>query len=290
MSNEDLVAYFALIMPSEKDKILRGFDFPEQGGMICTDQEMLDKQKGVLSHVVKQLAVNMMKGLSISHISLPIKIFEPRSSIQRICDMWTFAPTFLKQAAQTNDHLERLKLTVAFTISCIYMCANQQKPFNPLLGETLQGKFYDGTKIYCEHTSHHPPITNFLVEDVDNMYTLNGYYEVCGKMGANNLVSGLRGPNNLIFKDGQHIRFGFPSYKLGGTVMGDRTIEPIGSCFFEDLTNKRKAVLNLNTYKKTGWIRSTYTGKKDECEGIIYDATGITGNKDSIKRNYSKDI
>lgn len=83
-------------LPTIKDQILYGFEYPENGGLICTDQEMLDKQKGVLSHVVKQLAVNLLKGLSISHISLPIKIFEPRSSIQRICDLWTFAPVFLK--------------------------------------------------------------------------------------------------------------------------------------------------------------------------------------------------
>ena len=117
-----------------------------------------------------------------------------------------------------------------------------------------------------------------------------GYYEVCGKMGANNLVSGLRGPNNIIFKDGQHIRFGYPSYRLGGTVMGERSIEPIGSCYFEDLTNSRKAIMNMNTFKKTGWIRSTYSGSKDECEGIIYEATKITGSKESIKKLYSKDI
>ena len=59
---------------------------------------MLDRQRGVLSHVAKQLVVNAMKGLSISHMSLPIKIFEPRSSIQRIVDLWTFAPKFLKAA------------------------------------------------------------------------------------------------------------------------------------------------------------------------------------------------
>ena len=74
--------------------------------------------------MVKQLAVNLMKGLSISHISLPIKIFEPRSSIQRICDLWTFAPVFLKKAAQTDDHLERLKLVIAFCASSNYLCCN----------------------------------------------------------------------------------------------------------------------------------------------------------------------
>jgi len=184
--------------------------------------------------------------------------------------MWSSAPKYLRMAADTNDHLERLKLTVAFAISSIYMCTGQNKPFNPLLGETLQGNFEDGTKFYCEHTSHHPPISNFLIEDVQDKYELSGYYEVCGKMGANNIVSGMRGPNNLIFKDGQHIRFGYPSYKLGGTVMGERTIEAAGGCVFEDLTNNRKVVLQMTTYKKTGWIRSTSTGCKDEFIGILY--------------------
>ena len=41
----------------------------------------MDKQKGVLINVLKQLTVNLLKGLTITHISLPIKIFEPRSAI-----------------------------------------------------------------------------------------------------------------------------------------------------------------------------------------------------------------
>lgn len=229
--------------------------------------------------MAKQLAVNMLKGLSISHISLPIKIFEPRSSIQRIVDLWSFAPKYLRQAAETEDHLERLKLVVTFTISSIYLCCSQHKPFNPLLGETLQGEFPDGTKYFCEHTSHHPPISNFLIEDKDGLYKMYGYYEVTGKMGTNHFVSGLRGPNNIVFKDGQHIRFGFPSYKLGGTVMGERTIETYGSCTFEDLTNHRKALLIANTFKKTGWIRSSSTGKKDEVQGVIYDSPHLSGSK-----------
>jgi hypothetical protein len=109
-----------------------------------------------------------------------------------------------------------------------------------------------------------------LLEDVDDLYKMFGYYEVTGKMGANNLISGMRGPNNLIFKDGQHIRFGFPSFKIGGTVMGERTVEVIGSCTFEDLTNNNKAVICMSTFKKTGWISSASTGCKDGFTGIIY--------------------
>mgnify|MGYP000985347510 CR=1 FL=1 len=82
-------------------------------------------------------------------------------------------------------------------------------------------------------------------------------------MGANHLISGLRGPNYLKFKDGQQINFGFPSYRLGGTVMGERSIEAIGCQNFEDITNNRKAVVCVSTYKKTGWIRNTSEGIKD---------------------------
>jgi hypothetical protein len=110
-------------------------------------------------------------------------------------------------------------------------------------------------------------------------------------MGPNNLVSGLRGPNNIIFKDGQHIRFGFPNFKLGGTVMGDRSVETYGSCVYEDLTNHRKAVIIINTFKKTGWIKSSTTGCKDQFTGIIYECSKpLKGDKDSIKKNYEKDM
>lgn len=77
-----------------------------------------------------------------------------------------------------------------------------------------------------------------------------GSYEFTGKMGTNSLKSGLRGPNNIVFADGQHIRFKVVDWKLGGTVMGERTVEADGSAFFEDLTNHRKAVIIFSTYKK----------------------------------------
>ena len=64
--------------------------------------------------------MNVISGLSIAHVSLPIKIFEPRSSIHRLVDAWTFAPVYLKEAGKTNDHLERLKLTISFAIGALY--------------------------------------------------------------------------------------------------------------------------------------------------------------------------
>jgi len=99
----------------------------------------------------------------------------------------------------------------------------------------------------------HPPEINEGPNKNKKPYELWGYYEFTGSMGANSLKSGLRGPNNIRFADGQHIRFRTPDFKLGGTVMGERTVEADGSIQFEDLTNNRKAVVMFSTYKKSGF-------------------------------------
>ena len=84
------------------------------------------------------------------------------------------------------------------------------------------------------------------------------------------MQAGQKGPNHIKFEDGHHIRYSILEYKLGGTVMGDRTIETCGNMIFEDLTNNVKAVLCFNTYKKSGYWTVTESGKKDVFFGIIY--------------------
>ena len=47
---------------------------------------------------------------------------------------------------------------------------------NPVIGETLEGSYADGTKIYCEQISHHPPVSYFLVIGPEESYRYTGYY------------------------------------------------------------------------------------------------------------------
>jgi hypothetical protein len=117
-----------------------------------------------------------------------------------------------------------------------------------------------------------------------------GSYEFTGSMGANSLKSGLRGPNNIVFADGHHIRFKLVDWKLGGTVMGERTVEADGSAYFEDLTNHRKAVIIFSTYKKQGFWKKTESGSKDEFHGMIYKCKPILNEKASAKHHFSKDV
>ena len=70
---------------------------------------------------------------------------EPRSLLERFTDMWGSSSHFLSLASSANDPIERLKYVVAFAISGIHMSVKQSKPFNPILGETYEGYWPDGS-------------------------------------------------------------------------------------------------------------------------------------------------
>lgn len=99
---------------------------------------------------------------------------------------------------------------------------------------------------------------------------MHGYYEFIGKMGKNSLVSGLRGPCTAEFPDGTQIRFNAPDFKLGGTIMGERTIDCTGSILFEDLRNQLRAVVVLGTFKSSGFFSKTQSGSRSDYTGTIY--------------------
>ena len=59
-------------------------------------------------------------------------------------------PTLLNKAVSQKDPLERMKLVITTCLSSFYWTNTFLKPLNPILGETLEGYFNDGTKVYGE--------------------------------------------------------------------------------------------------------------------------------------------
>lgn len=101
----------------------------------------------------------MLSGKKIVGFSLPIRIFEPRSTMERVLDGFQLFPHFMKQALQKESVVERIKFILCAVVGSISHTLSQAKPFNPLLGETFSGYFDEETQIYCEHISHHPSIS-----------------------------------------------------------------------------------------------------------------------------------
>lgn len=165
---------FRKIPALAKDDILYGLEIHNKNGLVLIDPEIIKKFKGLVGEIISQV----FKALAGKPISLPVKIFEPKSTLSRICDYWSFAPNFLNKASLEENPLKRLKLTIAFAIAGLYIPAKQLKPFNPLLGETFQGEFInDGAKIYGEHVGHHPTISSFYLSGKDQKYYLSASFE-----------------------------------------------------------------------------------------------------------------
>ena len=89
--------------------------------------------------LLQSVGKKLMEGKGIVGISLPVRIFEKRSMIERICDLWCTGPIFLRKAALETDPIERMKFAITFVVSGMHVVASMRKPFNPILGETFEG-------------------------------------------------------------------------------------------------------------------------------------------------------
>lgn len=230
-----------------KENILKGLEMLASGELKLVDEEILKQQKGILGEVLSSLVKSIAEGRGVVGVSLPVRIFEPRSLLERICDWWTFIPEYVIPAAQLTDPVERMKRVVSTAIGGLYVSAKQLKPFNPLLGETFQAVFPEhNITIDSEHTSHHPPIANFLLKHKDFMFW-GRYVFIANVEGftKNVVVMHQDGPNHVDFKDGHRITFYWPKLRLEGVMHGERTCTYTHHMKFVDEKNKIKVIIKF---------------------------------------------
>jgi hypothetical protein len=245
--NDELLLDFS----SKSDGFLAGFEVRDNDGIYCVNEEIVKKQSGVFSDMAKQLAKGIFQSGPIT-LSLPVRIFEPRSMLERYTDWWVYAPILLKKAGEIGNKLEAFKNVICFSLSALYFSSGQMKPFNPMLGETFEAKFSDGSRIYMEHSSHVPCVSNYLINDVDNSYKFYGFYDITieGTMKmvlTNNISCVAKGKNNVYLKETeQTISYQNPKLTLGGMIYGKRYVIWDGHMKYEDRQNKIKAVVFFN--------------------------------------------
>ena len=71
----------------------------ESGALWCNNQEELSAQAGILMEVLQRAGKRLMEGRGMVAVSLPVRLFERRSAVERVCDLWCTAPIYLKRAA-----------------------------------------------------------------------------------------------------------------------------------------------------------------------------------------------
>lgn len=151
---------------------------------------------------------HLLKGqVNLINVSMPVTFFEARSYLQKLTDPWIY-PAMLDKAAaavrsalaqpraalrvparthsfqvprcstldppplprsQSADPVERMKWVMTFFIAGMqHVFATWAKPFNPILGETWQGELSDGSTVFLEQISHHPPVSAWYMEAKDS--------------------------------------------------------------------------------------------------------------------------
>lgn len=221
-------------------------------GIVCTNQDIVSNQSGIFKEAAVQLAKSLFKTGSFISLSLPIRIFEERSMLEKYCSWWINAPLLLKPAGETKDSVTALKYTITFYLSSLHHSASQLKPFNPILGESLQVSLDDGSKIYLEHTSHHPCVSNFYVVDKDKNYNISGYYDMqvegMMKMIYTNYIYIIHKGKNSVYLKGTNktIDVQIPKIILGGIAYGERYVLWDNYMKLEDRSSNLKVIIQFN--------------------------------------------
>ena len=234
---------------------LKDFLIKDYYGVYCLNQEIVDKQSGVIKDLIVQLTKSILSRTHIT-ISLPIRIFEPRSMIERYTDWFSFAPDLLEKAAKCEDNLETFKNVILFSLSALFRSTEQLKPLNPLLGETYQCEWEDGSKFYIEHISHNPPISSIYITSDKNLFVVSGYIHmelggILKAMFKNAMLMMPKGKMTVYFPEKkQTVSFQFPKINLGGAIWGQRYIYFYDHMKFEDTDNNLKAVIAFANWTK----------------------------------------
>ena len=190
---------------------------PINGGLILMDQDLISKQRGILSNMIKKIGRNLLTGKSIMNLSIPVYVFGKLTLLQQIGVIYGYCPIFLEKALHCTG-LERFKYIVTLAISLLHLPTSQRKAFNPILGETFQGRI-GKAQIFSEQVCHHPPISSFQI--LGEGYSLHGYYEFMAGTSANSVKARQRGPT-VVTVDKTTYYITFPVVNISGTMIGKR--------------------------------------------------------------------
>lgn len=106
---DDLIVY----NKDYNQHIKKYFKFKQgDSALIYTDEEAINKQRGILQYILKRIGTNLLSGTGIMNISLPIRIFDERSLLEVFACQLALSPYFLEKAGLAKSPIERLKYVI----------------------------------------------------------------------------------------------------------------------------------------------------------------------------------
>ena len=242
----------------------RKYVIDQSVGLILVDKKLISTQRGLGSFLIKKVGANFLSGKSIMNVSIPVSIFGPTTFLHHTVKDFEFAPYFLSKANTETDPIEKLSHVIAMVTASIHLNIPQLKPFNPVIGETLQAKIGDAL-VYCEQVCHHPPIS--AIQVYGNGYYIYGSLEYEIKMGPRRAKYSKKGYTYVILKDGTKYRITLPVTQINGILFGNRELLSVGDYTIEDMTNKIYSRVRIYPEKR-GFFKSIFVKQKERKDHI----------------------
>ena len=266
----------------------RAYTIDPSVGLIYHGTQVISNQRSLAFTLVKKAGSNLFKGKSVLDVSLPISVFEPCTSLERLARLCQYCPAMISPLPQIPDPLERMKRLMAWTIASMHIGISQAKPFDSMVGETMQATVGD-LEFYAEQRKANTP-TMYLIGKDFCMYGDHTIIPHTYPNSAKVVTDGIKtiilyGPNHSIYTVNN------PEVLISGIMVGTRLFKFQGDLVFEDKVNKLYGHIRLNPNAKGFFsgIFSKSNQREDSFKGFITNNKELLKNvKDSTYK--SKDI
>jgi hypothetical protein len=186
--------------------------------------------------------------MNLANVSFPVGFNEQRTLLERSSDLFSFFVTeFINKAHHSRQPEERFGWIVIGVITSFHLCLQQKKPWNPTLGETYVGRWEDGTMIYAEQISHHPPISNVQIRSPNDRWKIDAQFNFEINHGLTQVDFTQKGSTKLVFDNGARYEWEFPMTRILGILKGDRIIKVKGCLRMKDLRNGLEAEVQIGS-------------------------------------------
>ncbi|XP_027954101.1 oxysterol-binding protein-related protein 1 isoform X6 [Eumetopias jubatus] len=244
-------------------------------------------------------------GMELSKITMPVIFNEPLSFLQRLTEYMEHT-YLIHKASSFSDSVERMQCVAAFAVSAVAsQWERTGKPFNPLLGETYELVRDDlGFRLISEQVSHHPPISAFHAEGLNNDFIFHGSIYPKLKFWGKSVEAEPKGTITLeLLEHSEAYTWTNPTCCVHNIIVGKLWIEQYGNVEITNHKTGDKCVLNFKPcglfgkelHKVEGYIQDkskkklcALYGKWTECLYSVDPATFDAYKKNDKKNTEEK--
>ncbi|XP_038622422.1 oxysterol-binding protein-related protein 1 isoform X1 [Tachyglossus aculeatus] len=250
-------------------------------------------------------------GMELSKITMPVIFNEPLSFLQRLTEYMEHT-YLIHQASGFSDTVERMQCVATFAVSAVAsQWERTGKPFNPLLGETYELIRDDlGFRLISEQVSHHPPVSAFHAEGLNNDFVFHGSIYPKLKFWGKSVEAEPKGTITLeLLEHNEAYTWTNPTCCVHNIIVGKLWIEQYGNVEITNHKTGEKCVLNFKPcglfgkelHKVEGYIQDkskkklrVLYGKWTEClysvDPATYDAYKKNDKKNTEEKKTSKQV